>query len=523
MKIKYLIIMLCLFAIPCIATANPIDAGTGVNTALVYIEWSDGFNIEFNVHFGTDANDTTTGLGLLNIIEAETELTTIREYYSFGELLTGIGYLEHSNVNPADWSSWWNYWEKNAGDNASWKSSMTGAGGRIVSNGDADGWIFGRNGEPEPESENPFIEGYKQYYFDANDFTVEWIAYEPNGMIRDWLNDTKFNNPESALGRPTVDTSGDDWFIPMDTNVPVVPVNPAFRSHELAYLGEQGMITLAFNHQVSDDIQNPYGIDFIVFGNAAQSIGQNQQYTNGDPQATTVSSTGGIEPSIVSVSQDGQTWYSFTNDPNFMKNDPNFIILDPNSSDGPFCDGFAPTLGRVYDPCNANNKIGTWNKWWAEETNPTLPLNPIYAYQSFGGMTIAQIAQTYGDSAGGTGYNIAHLDLPVDPNTDLKWFKYIRIDDKKDGSSAEIDAVADVSCPGDYRHPAPLGDMNGDYRVDNEDISIAEGYLEHEITSPDDEAAIADLNNDEIVNQDDIDIITANLGTCTWGNTTLYE
>jgi hypothetical protein len=113
--------------------------------------------------------------------------------------------------------------------------------------------------------------------------------------------------------------------------------------------------------------------------------------------------------------------------------------------------------------------------------------------------------------------------LPVDPNTGLKWFQYIRIDDKKDGSTTEIDAVADVSCPGDYRHPAPTGDMNADYRVDDEDIAIAEGYLGHEITGPDDEAAIADLNNNGIVNQDDIDIISANLGICTWGWTTEYE
>ncbi len=68
------------------------------------------------------------------------------------------------------------------------------------------------------------------------------------------------------------------------------------------------------------------------------------------------------------------------------------------------------------------------------------------------------MAQNYGDSAGGTGYDINLLDLPVDPNTGFKWFQYIRIDDQPGGGTAEVDAVADVSCPGDYLHPAPIGD-----------------------------------------------------------------
>ncbi len=500
-----------------------IEVGSGVNNAFVFIEWSDGFTAEFLVHFGINETDTTTGLGLMDIIESETELTTIRNSYSFGELVEGIEYLGHSDVAPADLSGWWNYWENNAGSRTSWELSMTGAADRIVAHGDADGWIYGHDGKPVPASENPFLEGYGQYIFDANDFATTWIAYEPNGMLKDWLTDIPFNNPDAALGRPTVDTTGDDFPIPMDINVPVVPVNPPFRAHELVYLGEKGTITLGFSHPVSDDTENPYGIDFIVFGNSAQSIGQNQQYTNGNPQSVTVSSTGGIEPGIVSVSQDGQTWYSFANDPNFMKSDPNFIILDPNSQNGPFCDGFAPTLGRVYDPCYANTEIGTWNLWWAESTNPTLPLNPGLSYKSFDGMSVARIAQTYGDSAGGTGYDLSRLDLPVEPNTGLKWFQYIRIDDAKGGGTAEIDAVADVSCPGDYKHPAPIGDLNGDYCVDNEDIAIAEEYLGQEITGPDDAAAKADLNNDAIVNQADIDIITANLGICTWGRTTVYE
>jgi hypothetical protein len=131
-------------------------------------------------------------------------------------------------------------------------------------------------------------------------------------------------------------------------------------------------------------------------------------------------------------------------------------------------------------------------------------------------MSVARLAETYGDSAGGTGYDLNRLDLPIDPNTDLKWFQYIRIDDKSGDGTTEIDAVADVSCPGDYRHPAPIGDLNNNYRVDMEDVTIVEGFLGQEVTSLDNPAIFADLNGDGKIDQDDIDIVTENLGICTW-------
>jgi hypothetical protein len=427
-----------------------VEVGSGVNEASVFIEWSDGFTAEFLVTFGADEEDTITGLELLDIIEAETELTTVREDSGWGVYVDGISYERHSDAGYAGDEFWWHYWENAAGSRTDWVSSATGAGGRVVSHGDADGWIYGHAEAPAPAGNDSFLDGYGQYVFDANDFATKCVAYEPNGTYNDWLTGIAFDDPNSALGRPTVDTSGDDWFIAMDVNVPTVPVYPAFRAHELVYLGEGGTITLSFNHPVQDDANNPYGLDFIVFTHPYQIIGGDAGWTNGDPRAVTVGATGGIEPGIVSVSQDGATWYSFTNDPNFMADDPNFIKLADDAEDGPYCGGFAPTLGRVYDPCNAEASLGDWNLWWAEPTNPTLPLDPSLSYASFDGMSVARIAETYGDSAGGTGYDLGKLDLPADPDTGLKWFQYVRIDDATGSGAPEIDAIADVSCPGDY-------------------------------------------------------------------------
>ncbi len=494
------------------AAIDVVEVGAGVNDASVFIEWADGFTAEFLVHFGVAELDTITGLELMDIIETETELTTLRIDSDLGTYIDGIGYQRHYNEGWAGGEAWWHYWENEAGNRTDWVISATGAGGHTVSHGDADGWIYGHGDAPAPESENPFLAGYGQYVHDPNDFATTSVAYVPKGMVNDWLTGLPFDDPSAALGRPTVDTTGDDWFIAMDINAPVVPVYPAFRAHELVYLGEGGMITLGFNHPVSDDPENPYGLDFIVFGNASQTVGGNQTWTNGDPRSVKPDPSGDMEPGIVSVSQDGKTWYSFTSDANFMKDDPNFIKLAADAEDGPFCDGFAPTLGRVYDPCHADTTLGNWNQWWAEPTNPTLPLDPFLSYASFGGMSVARIVETYGDSAGGTGYDLARLDLPVDPNTGSKWFQYVRIDDAPGGGSPEIDAIADVSCPGDYKHPRPVGDLNGDYRVDQDDIAIVEAALGQ--TS--DEAPAADLNGDGTVDQQDLDRVTADLGTCAW-------
>ncbi len=506
-----------LMAVAIRSTAAPVEVGGGVNEARLYVEWADGFRVEYLVRFGQTETDTITGLELLDLVEAETELTTVRADYGWGVAVDGISYQDHSAVGYAGGDLWWHYWNDPAGSREGWISPWTGAADRVVRHGDADGWIYGHADAPRPTWELPFLAGYRQYVYDANDFATEVVDYLPVGMMDDWLNGLPFDDPTTALGRPTVDTTGDDWSIPLDSPTPVVPVYPPFRQFEAVFLGEGGSITLAFNHRVSDDEHNPYGVDFIVFGNAPQAVASGQTWDNSDPSAIFVGGADSSEPGIVSVSQDGVVWYSFTTDPNFMAGDPNFIRLPADAQDGPFCDGFAPTLGRVYDPCYADTSLGAWNRWWAEPTNPTLPVDPNLSFKALAGRSVARVAQYYDDSAGGTGYDLARLDLPVDPNTQTKWFRFIRIDDAPGGGAPEIDAVSDVTCPGDYRHPAPVGDVNGDFRVDAADADFVTAYLGHEITGDDDPAAVADVNGDGRIDEADLEIVQANLGAIAWG------
>ncbi|MHC4962060.1 MAG: hypothetical protein ACYTGA_08065, partial [Planctomycetota bacterium] len=287
---------------------------------------------------------------------------------------------------------------------------------------------------------------------DPNNFAAEVISYiEGTGVGSDIINTAPFNNPAMALGAPTIDTTGDNFDISPSMTVPAVSVYAPFRAFELVTVGKGGELVVKFNHPVADDINNPYGIDLIVFGNAQQNTGVGP-WLNGDPTAFTINSSNVIaEPMVVSVSQDGLTWYAF----------------DPNT--GPMADTFAPTLGRVFDPEGADSSIGAWNEWWGEPTDATYPLDPSIISSDLNGLTVAEAAQLYGDSAGGTGFDLA--------DGGVEWIQYVKFTGGAYQAS-EVDAVADVSACGDYKHPFPDGDINLDCIVDILDITLlAENWL----------------------------------------------
>jgi len=273
--------------------------------------------------------------------------------------------------------------------------------------------------------------------YDSNDFAAEAIEYvQGTGVINDLLSGQPFNNPNTALGRPTLETTGDGFYMPPGQSVPVVPVYAPFRSFEIVTVGGGGRLIVKFNHPVANDRNNPYGIDFLIFGNTAQTIASGQNWTNGNPEQTVVSSASSAEPGKVAVSQNGIDWYYFTN--------------------GPYADSFPPTASYAWDEAN---------DVWADELDPLLPIDPNLTAANFSGLTVAGVIGLYNGSAGGTGFDIGLLGLD--------WIQYVRIeDDHASGVTAEIDALADVSCCGDYKHPFPAGDFSENCRVDFYDFAI---------------------------------------------------
>jgi hypothetical protein len=121
-----------------------IPVGSGGSHAGVYVEFADGAVYNFDVAY----DGSTTGMGLLDLIQAAQPFTTVRVFG--GMFLDGITYAGHSNIGWGGGENWWHYWTREG--SGPWSSPESyGAFDRVVQNGSADGWIYGRAGAPVPE------------------------------------------------------------------------------------------------------------------------------------------------------------------------------------------------------------------------------------------------------------------------------------------------------------------------------------------------------------------------------------
>ena len=170
------------------------------------------------------------------------------------------------------------------------------------------------------------------------------------------------------------------------------------------------LITVGFDHRVEDDPDNPFGIDFLVFGNQYY---MGNGYVNDATNMNTYMLAGGsdFERTKVSVSQDGITWYRY--------------------DDGPYADDhmFATHAYR-WDADNA--------AWTDDEMDWTRPVDPVLAGDLLaGGMSAAQAIVLYGGSAGGTGFDLSE--------SAFEWIQYVKVEGLPGYSGAEIDGFADVA------------------------------------------------------------------------------
>src|SRR5882724_6608740 len=98
-----------------------------------------------------------------------------------------------------------------------------------------------------------------------------------------------FTNASVALGAPT--SSGS-----------VTPFAPAFSKSQLVSIGAGGSLTLQFSAPIANNAANPYGIDFIIFGNTFfATTGGNANGTLGG------NNTGSTR---VEVSADDVNWFT---------------------------------------------------------------------------------------------------------------------------------------------------------------------------------------------------------------------
>jgi hypothetical protein len=203
-----------------------------------------------------------------------------------------------------------------------------------------------------------------------------------------------YTNASAALGEPSRITPG-------QFGGPVDPFSPPYLSEQLVSVGAGGHLTVQFDSQVLNNPANPFGIDFLIFGNAGFSI------TNGD------FSGGGITDGSlfgansgetrVSVSADGVTYYELT-----------------------------PSLAPVVDSPFPTDGSGNFHT----------AVNPALTRDSFNGKNLAQIRELYAGSGGGTPFDISWArDLQGQP-AGLGAIQFVRVDVLSGVS--EIDGMAMV-------------------------------------------------------------------------------
>jgi hypothetical protein len=226
-------------------------------------------------------------------------------------------------------------------------------------------------------------------------FAAEVISYEAGSVPN-----PQYTKPGTALGSPERMT-GEYFQFPGAVTV----FNPAFGPDEIVSVGGGGHLTLAFDHFVVDDPGNPFGVDFLVFGNAGFIDVDWPSGRTGSPGVL----FGVGAPALVHVSADGLDWR------------PISPLRGP-------VDGMFPTLGWAdladpYSPTPGN-----------VPTDFTRPVNPSLDLSD---MTFAQIVSAYDGSGGGTPFDLA--------GTGLGAIRFIRFTNPSSaGEAFEIDAVSDV-------------------------------------------------------------------------------
>lgn len=167
-----------------------------------------------------------------------------------------------------------------------------------------------------------------------------------------------FNQPTTALGAPSTFTNDPNFPGPVD------PFDPPYLASQIVSIGAGGSLTVQFDTPIRNDAANPFGLDFIVYGNAGFAFNDfNAGTTAGD---------------LLGAATPGSTRVSVSAD------NVNYFTLD--TSLAPVVDAYFPTDGS-----------GTFG----------VPVNPAFGNAaSFNGVTLDGIRSKYAGSAGGAGFDL---------------------------------------------------------------------------------------------------------------------
>lgn len=216
-----------------------------------------------------------------------------------------------------------------------------------------------------------------------------------------------YNDPSAVLGKPTT-RFGSPGFYERAKLIEGIYGNDPSGGKLITTIGEGQSLTVAFDHDVVDDPKNPFGLDFIVFGN---SFLLGNDFGSEDTNLNTfiLQASALNEPMQISVSPNNVDWYTY--------------------ADGPYGDTLMPTNAYRWDRANA--------AWTDEEMDWTKPVDPRLTLDDLGGMSAADALDLYRGSAGGTGFDLAPSGFAA--------IRYIRVTGVTGFAGGEIDGFSDVA------------------------------------------------------------------------------
>ena len=218
-----------------------------------------------------------------------------------------------------------------------------------------------------------------------------------------------YNDPNDLLGKPAQYCPA--WGSGPPDHISIV--EPAWGDGYITTFNEGDWAVVRFDHQVMDDSNNPYGMDFIVYGNAFFAGTGGFVSDTTDHREFEIGGGVNAENLKISVSQNGLDWYTYDN--------------------GPYGDSYYPTNPWVWDPALFDS---TGNGWTSQENDFAKPVDPSLTATDFAGNSYGAML-LYDGSAGGAGFDLAE--------SGFEWIEYIKVEGVSGFAGGEIDAFADVA------------------------------------------------------------------------------
>ncbi len=202
-----------------------------------------------------------------------------------------------------------------------------------------------------------------------------------------------FTNSSASLGEPTRATGSSA----------TSPWSGPYLVDDIVSIGRGGSLTVSFDEPVTNDPNNPYGIDLLVFGNAFLLVDAAWPY----PADAENSGVVAAENGLISISDDGINFVDVTD---------------------VFADGLYPTNGYA-DSVGHFPQVGSVLSDFTKPVNPSLDIT---------GLTPAETYAAYNGSGGGAGVDIGAYGFSE--------ISYVKISAAIDAEFIpEIDAFADVA------------------------------------------------------------------------------